>query len=175
MWGCHNTTASLYLIDWLEHEGLSYKLTTDEDLHREGPEVLASAKCVTIGSHPEYWTSQMLDALGTHLRAGGRCVYMGGNGLYWVTSFDPVRPFIIEVRKSGDWLDWWAHPTPGELAHSTTGEAGGLWSRRGRGARRLIGVEMAANCFTVPEPGHAQGSGGCRRATSRNSVSCSTA
>jgi len=151
VWGAHNVTANLYLIDWLEHEGISYVLTTDEELHREGTEVFASSRCLIIGSHPEYWTAQMLEALGAHLRGGGRCLYLGGNGLFWVTSFDPARPYIIEVRKSGDWLDWWAHPTPGEFAHSTTLEAGGLWSRRGRPARRLIGVEMAANCVTLPD------------------------
>ena len=157
VWGAHNVTANLYLIDWLEHEGISYVLTTDEDVHREGAEIFASSRCVIISSHPEYWTGQMLDALGAHLRGGGRCLYLGGNGLYWVTSFDPERPYIIEVRKSGDWLHWWSHPTPGELAHSTTLEAGGLWSRRGRPARRLIGVEMAANCFTLPDAGRPRG------------------
>jgi N,N-dimethylformamidase len=157
VWGAHNVTANLYLIDWLEHEGISYVLTTDEELHREGAGVFASSRCVIIGSHPEYWTGQMLEALGAHLRGGGRCLYLGGNGLFWVTSFDPARPYIIEVRKSGDWLDWWSHPTSGELAHSTTLEAGGLWSRRGRPARRLIGVEMAANCFTLPDAGRPRG------------------
>jgi N,N-dimethylformamidase len=92
----------------------------------------------------------MLDALRDHQRGGGRCLYLAGNGLYWVTSVDPDRPHVIEVRKSGDWYDWWANVTPGELAHSTTLEGGGLWARRGRPARRMVGVEMAANCFTEP-------------------------
>ena len=150
VWGSHNLTANLYLIDWLGAMGFSYSLTTDEDLHRDGLAVLTGARALIIGSHPEYWTGAMLDALRDHLEAGGRCLYLAGNGLYWVTSVDPQRPYVIEVRKSGDWYDWWAHPTPGELAHSTTLEPGGKWSRRGRPARRFVGVEMAANCFTDP-------------------------
>jgi N,N-dimethylformamidase len=150
VWGSHNLTANLYLIDWLEATGFPYSLTTDDDLHRDGVAVLEGARALIIGSHPEYWTGPMLDALRDHLEAGGRCLYLGGNGLYWVTSVDRQRPYVIEVRKSGDWYDWWAHPTPGELAHSSTLEPGGKWSRRGRPARRLVGVEMAANCFTDP-------------------------
>lgn len=157
VWGAHNVTADLYLIDWLEHQEVSYTLTTDEDLHWFGRPLLDRYRCLIIACHPEYWTEPMLDALRDYLWHGGRCLYLGGNGLYWVTSVDPERPYVMEVRKSGDWLDWWAHPTPGELAHSTTLEGGGLWSRRGRSARRLIGVEMAANCFTEPEPGASWG------------------
>ena len=157
VWGSHNVTADLYLIDWLENQGFSYNLNTDEDLHRDGRALLEQYRSLIIASHPEYWTGEMLDGLRDYLRRGGRCLYLAGNGLYWVTSVDPGRPYVIEVRKSGDWLDWWAHPTPGELAHSTTMEGGGLWSRRGRPARRLIGVEMAANCFVEPDPDEGRG------------------
>jgi len=147
-WGSHNSTANLYLVDWLEHEAHEYDLQTDEDLHREGAELLGAYRCVIVGSHPEYWTERMLDALATYLRSGGRVLYLAGNGLFWVTSLDAERPFLMEVRKSGDWQDWWAIPEPGEFQHSTTLESGGLWSRRGRPPRSLLGVEMAANVFT---------------------------
>ena len=42
---------------------------------------LRRARVVITGSHPEYWSEQMLDAWGTYLRQGGRLVYLGGNGL----------------------------------------------------------------------------------------------
>ena len=74
----------------------------------------------------------MLDGLGRYLRQGGRVMYLGGNGLYWVTSTDGERPYLIEVRKGGkgDYPEWW-HVEPGQTQHSTTLEAGGLWSERG--------------------------------------------
>lgn len=149
-WGSHNSTANLYLVDWLEHEAHEYDLQTDEDVHREGAELLCAYRCVIVGSHPEYWTERVLDALATYLRAGGRVLYLAGNGLFWVTSLDAERPFLMEARKSGDgdYEAYFARPQPGQMQHSTTLEPGGLWSRRGRPARRLIGVEHSANVFT---------------------------
>jgi len=52
-----------------------------------------------LGSHPEYWSAAMLQAFVSYQGAGGRVMYLGGNGLYWVTSVDPERPWLIEVRK----------------------------------------------------------------------------
>jgi N,N-dimethylformamidase len=150
VWGCHNLTANLYLTEWLEALSVPYSLATDEQLHHRGAGLLLRYRCIIIGSHPEYWTAQMLEGLRAYLFAGGRCLYLAGNGLLWVTSVDPERAYIIEVRKSGDGLDPGGDPPPGELAHSTTLEPGGMWSRRGWPARRLVGVEYAANCFTHP-------------------------
>jgi N,N-dimethylformamidase len=149
-WGAHTVPANLYLIDWLEHTGQPYDVLCDQHLHDEGAEALRPYRCIVLGSHPEYWTAQMLDALERYLDDGGRCLYLGGNGLYWVTSLDPERPFVMEVRKSGDgdYEAYFARPQPGQMQHSTTLEVGGLWSRRGRPARRLIGVEHSANVFT---------------------------
>jgi N,N-dimethylformamidase len=145
-WGAHGLTANLYLIDWLETKRFDYELITDERLHAGGGSALAPYRCVILGSHPEYWTAAMLDGFEDYLGSGGRALYLGGNGLYWVTSVDPQRPYVIEVRKSGDgdFEDNWSVPVPGELQHSTTLEIGGLWSRRGRPPRSLVGVEMAA-------------------------------
>jgi hypothetical protein len=41
------------------------------------------------GSHPEYHTPQMLDALQAYRDHGGRLVYLGGNGFYWKIALDP--------------------------------------------------------------------------------------
>lgn len=149
-WGAHTVPANLYLIDWLEHSGQAYDVLCDQHLHEQGADCLRPYRCIILGSHAEYWTAEMLDALENYLDAGGRCLYLGGNGLYWVTSLDPERPFIMEVRKSGDgdYEAYFARPEPGQMQHSTTLEVGGLWSRRGRPARRLVGVEHAANVFT---------------------------
>jgi N,N-dimethylformamidase len=147
-WGAHNLTADLYLLDWLETKGYGYDAFADHDLHREGFDLLRRYGCLILSSHPEYWTGPMLDALALYVRRGGRVLYLGGNGLYWVTTFDPERPHLIEVRKSGegDYGPAFA-PEPGEIQHSTTLEVGGLWARRGRPARSLVGIEFSANMF----------------------------
>jgi N,N-dimethylformamidase len=145
-WGAHGVTANLYLIDWLEAKGLAYDVICDEHLHRDGHAALAPYRCVILGSHPEYWTGAMLDGLRAYIDGAGRVLYLGGNGLYWVTSVDAEQPWVMEVRKSGDgdYEDNWSVPVPGELQHSTTLEIGGLWARRGRPPRSLMGVEMSS-------------------------------
>jgi N,N-dimethylformamidase len=152
-WGTHNLPADLYLIDWLRHRGQDHDVLCDQDLHQHGADALRPYRCVMLGSHPEYWTSAMLSGLETYLEDGGRVMYLGGNGLYWVTSLDPERPHVMEVRKSGDgdYDQFATHAQPGQMQHSTTLETGGLWSRRARPARRLVGIEHAANVFVQAE------------------------
>ncbi len=143
--GTHCLAADLYLIDWMEAMGLGYDVITDEDLHFEGLDLLSSYNVVATGSHPEYWSGQMLDALESYLEEGGRLMYLGGNGFYWVTSFDPERPHIIEVRRWKGIRTWEAQP--GEYYHSTTGEFGGLWRYRGRPPQKIAGVGFSAQGF----------------------------
>ena len=94
----------------MEVQGCDYDVVTDEDLHREGADLLASYKVVVTGTHPEYWTEQMLDGLEGYLADGGRLMYLGGNGFYWITSFDPERPHVIEIRRWGGTGPWKAQP-----------------------------------------------------------------
>ena len=126
--------ADLYLIDWLEQKNFSYDVATDENLHHERQDLLANYKVILTGSHPEYWTAPMLEALEEFLAGGGRLIYLGGNGFFWVTSVDPERPHIVEVRRGLAGTRAW-NSLPGECYHSTTGELGGLW-RAGAGAAR---------------------------------------
>ncbi len=145
--GAHTLPADLYLVDWLETTGQDYDVLGDQHLHGSA-DALLSYRCVILGAHPEYWTSQMLDALDLYIASGGRVMYLGGNGLYWVASLDPERPYIMEVRKSGDGdFGPGSLLEPGAMQHSTTLEVGGLWARRGRPPRRLLGVEHSANVF----------------------------
>jgi len=90
------------------------------------------------GSHPEYFTSEMLDAFEGHLAAGGRLMYMGGNGLYWRVTCDAAHPGLIELRRAEDGTRAWAE-VPGEYYHAS-GEYGGLWRRLGRPPNRLVGI-----------------------------------
>ncbi len=138
----HQFTADLYLVDWMQEKGYQFDVATDGDLHLEGEELLARYPVVVTGSHPEYWSAQMLDALESYLSKGGRLMYLGGNGFYWVTSFDPARPHVIEVRR---WHATGAYEAdPGEYYHSTTGELGGLWRFRNRAPQRVTGVGFTA-------------------------------
>jgi N,N-dimethylformamidase len=141
-----NFTADLFIIDWLERVGLGYDLITDEDLHAEGATALEGYQVVVTGSHPEYYTTEMLDGLEAWLNAGGRLMYMGGNGFYWRVSHHPTAPGVYEVRRAEDGLRAW-DAEPGEYYHSTTGEYGGLWRRQNRAPNRLAGVGFIAQGF----------------------------
>lgn len=142
--------SNLRLVDWLEEAGHEFDLITDEDLHEEGAGALAPYRTVLSVSHPECWTGNMLDGLEEYLNGGGRFMYLGGAGLSRVTSVDPHRPHVIEIRGRAG-----AGPgkeAPGESFHSATGERGGMWADRGRAPERLVGVGWTA------EPGNGAGS-----------------
>jgi N,N-dimethylformamidase beta subunit-like, C-terminal len=149
----HQFPADLHLVDWLDVKGFETDVITDEDLHEDGLSLLARYRVVLTGSHPEYWTVQMLDALESYLGEGGRLMYLGGNGFYWTTSIDPHRRHVIEVRRGRRGTGTW-RGEPGEDFHSTTGEPGGLWRDRGRPPQRLVGVGMAAQGFDRGLPYH---------------------
>ena len=146
-WRLHDAprhfAADLYLVGWLEARGFAYDVLTDEDLHREGHHLLGRYRVVLTGSHPAYVTSAMHAAIRHYLDHGGRLMYLGGNGFYWVTSIDPRRPHLVELRRGTTGTRAW-ESLPGEEYHSTTGELGGLWRRRGQAPQRLAGVGFAA-------------------------------
>ena len=132
----------LHLIAWLKEKGHEYDVITDEDLHWEGMALLAPYKVIITGSHPEYWSGRMLEALKAYLDGGGRLMYLGGNGFYWVTGMDPLERHTVEIRRWGGTQTWEAQP--GEFYLNTTGEMGGLWRFRGRLPQQLVGVGFTA-------------------------------
>ena len=138
----HQFNADLLLVEWLEAQGNPFDVVTDEDLHHEGAELLAPYKVVLTGTHPEYWSGQMLEGLESYLNNGGRLMYLGGNGFYWITSLDPEGMHTVEVRRSRGIRTWEA--APGEEFHSTTGEMGGLWRFRNKAPQKIVGVGFAA-------------------------------
>jgi N,N-dimethylformamidase len=137
-------SADLYLVDWLEHHGYHYDVLTDEDLHREGARALAAYQVILTGSHPEYVTGRMLDAVDEYVSGGGRLMYLGGNGFYWVTSSPPDQADVIEVRRGYAGSRTW-ESLPGDEYHSSTSVKGGLWRHRGRSPNQLVGVGFAAS------------------------------
>ena len=143
----------LYMIDWLDEKGFAYDVITDEDVHFQGADRLSGYKVIITGSHPEYWSGQMLDALESYLADGGRLMYTGGNGFYWATAWDPEKPHIIEVRRgiSGS-RAWNSHP--GEQEMSSTGEHCGIWRHLGRSPNAIVGVGFAGQGWDLDTPGY---------------------
>ncbi len=143
--------ADLNIIAWLEWTGRPYDVISDEDLHHEGSELLERYRVVITGTHPEYYSTPMLDGVESYLRSGGRLMYLGGNGFYWRIAFSPTRPGVIEVRRAEDGTRAWASEV-GESYHSFTGEYGGLWRRLGRPPQRTVGVGFIAQGFDGARP-----------------------
>lgn len=141
--GMRHLAADLYITGWLEKRGHHFDVATDEDLDKEGFKLLQSYSVLVTGTHPEYWTRPMLKALKQYLNNGGRLMYLGANGFYWVTSLDPERPHLIEVRRGNAGTRSWDSP-PGELYHSTTGESGGMWRHHGYVPQQLVGIGFTA-------------------------------
>ena len=140
--------ADLYLVDWLEEQGAAFDVITDHDLHAEGLGLISDYDVVLTGTHPEYCTRAMLEALERYVgEEEGNLMYLGGNGFYWVTTIDSDRPHLAEVRRGINGTRAWSS-RPGELRHQQTGEQGGLWRYRGRDPNRLVGVGFASQCDT---------------------------
>ncbi|WP_136056128.1 N,N-dimethylformamidase beta subunit family domain-containing protein [Microbacterium sp. K24] len=146
-------SADLYLVDWLMEKGQPFDVLTDHDLHRDGAALLAAYDVVITGSHPEYVSGRMLDALEAHLDDGGSLMYLGGNGFYWVTSQDAERPHLLEIRR-GPVGTRPSEGGPGQGFHSTTGEPGGMWRQRGRWPNGLTGIGMTAQGWDSKAPGY---------------------
>ncbi|KNY04680.1 N,N-dimethylformamidase beta subunit family domain-containing protein [Microbacterium sp. GCS4] len=146
-------SADLYLVNWLMEKGRAFDVVTDHDLHRDGAALLDGYDVVITGSHPEYVSARMLDALDAHADRGGSLMYLGGNGFYWVTSQDADRPHLLEIRRGAVGTRPSETP-PGQGFHSTTGEPGGLWRLRGRWPNALTGVGMTAQGWDSKAPGY---------------------
>ncbi|MEQ8387652.1 MAG: LamG-like jellyroll fold domain-containing protein [Alphaproteobacteria bacterium] len=148
--GPHQLSGDLHLVDWLMEKEIAHDVLTDEALHLEGIEALNPYRVIVTGTHPEYWSERMLEALETYMENGGRVMYLGGNGFYWVTSFHPDAPHVIEIRRADGIRTW--ESAPGERYHASTGERGGLWRWRGRPPQALVGVGFTAQGFDRNSP-----------------------
>ena len=138
--------ADTHIIDWLEEKGIAFEIITEDDLDAEGDSLLAPYRCVMTGTHPEYPSTAMLDAIANFQGRGGRFIYFGGNGFYWRTSYHPTLPGVIEMRRAEDGIRSWA-AEGGEYYHSFTGELGGMWRRMGRAPQSVAGAGMTAQGF----------------------------
>ncbi|MCI0754897.1 N,N-dimethylformamidase beta subunit family domain-containing protein [Teichococcus vastitatis] len=141
--GLRHYPADSHLLAWLEARGIDFDVITDEDLDDEGTSLLSPYSVVLTGSHPEYHTERMLDALTAYRDRGGRLCYLGGNGFYWRIARDPARPHIIEIRRAEGGIRAWAAEA-GEYYHQIDGALGGLWRRNRRPPQALVGVGFSA-------------------------------
>lgn len=149
--GPHQLSADLEILDWLEAQGIEVDLLTDHDLHAEGLSALSGHAALLTGSHPEYASGKVLDALTAFNRQGGHLAYLGGNGFYCVVNVYPDAPHVMELRRGHASGLHWKSP-PGEAHHAATGEPGGYWRLRGRSAHRLFGVGTASVMFDRGQP-----------------------
>lgn len=146
--GPHGFPVDLHALQFFAERGTSIEVITDHDLDREGFAALAGCTALLTGSHPEYWTRPMHEALQRHLEMGGSLAYLGGNGFYWATAADATG---VEVHRGVSGTRTW-EGRAGEEHLALNGEPGGLWRWRGRPEHRLTGVGSCGMGFTHALP-----------------------
>ena len=137
-----------YLLSWLDDMGYAVDVVTDEDLHREGLGLLSPYRAVITGSHPEYLSEAMYDALEGYTQSGGRLFVAGGNSFYCRVAFSDHFPGVMETRRTQDGIRP-ARCEPGEHFHSLDGSLSGRWRNSGRPPNQLIGVGFTAQGMDV--------------------------
>jgi N,N-dimethylformamidase len=144
-------TSDLDLIAWLEQLNTGYDVVTDEDLHRAGPGLLQRYQVALTGTHPEYMSARMFDAIALWTTGGGRLMYLGGNGFSMNVNFDAERPWIMENRR----VELWERGEDfqrSEAINATDGRRGGYFTASGRQPAAVTGVESATMGFDHSYP-----------------------
>lgn len=144
-------TSDLDLVAWLDQLDIGYDVVTDEDLHRAGSDLLRPYQVVLTGTHPEYMSARMFDAIADWTAGGGRLMYLGGNGFSMNVNFDAERPWIMENRRVELWErgEEFQHS---EAINSTDGLRGGYFTASGRQPWAVTGVESATMGFDHSYP-----------------------
>ena len=143
----HLLPVDLHLLRFCRNNAIEIDILTDHDLHMEGSRALAPYAGVLTGSHPEYWTSQMLGALDRFLDDGGNLAYLGGNGFYLSVALDDD---VMELRRDAHDSIW--SSAAGESHLALTGELGGTWESRGRHPQSLVGCTYLMMSFGPSRP-----------------------
>jgi len=137
----HLTRGELWILGWLESQGIQPDVYTDLDFHNDGLDAGQYA-CLVFGTHPEYWTEQMYDNLVGYLDAGGSLVYLGGNGVFEIGAPDnDQKEMVFRLGVEGG---------PRELA---------LFRTRGKPELAVLGVatercSVDGSPFLVRAAGH---------------------
>jgi N,N-dimethylformamidase len=141
--GLRHFVADSHLTDWLRVKGWKFDVVTDEDLDELGVAVLNGYDVVITGTHPEYHTRRMLEAILEYRESGGSFMYMGGNGFYWKIAREAQFPHIMEIRRAEGGIRAWASE-PGEYYNQLDGGYGGMWRRNGLAPQAIGGVGFVA-------------------------------
>jgi N,N-dimethylformamidase len=143
--------SDLYLIAWLEHLGVPYDVVTDEDLHIEGRALLDGYRVAISGSHPEYISIPMFDAVQGWVDEGGRYLYLGGNGFTSCVTWGTERPWLMENRATGRMRVDDAR-TRAEAVNQLDGLLGSQMAESGRSPGSLWGVDSVTMGFDRSYP-----------------------
>ena len=149
--GLRHFNADSHITDWLHEKSFAFDVITDEDLDDDGHAALAGYDVVITGSHPEYYTRNMMEALLQYRTGGGTLMYMGGNGFYWKIARSAGVPHVLEIRRAEGGMRVWASE-PGEYYHQLDGEYGGMWRRNGMPPQMIAGVGFAVEGDFVGSP-----------------------
>jgi N,N-dimethylformamidase len=144
-------TSDLDLVAFLDRLGIEYDVVTDEDVHAGGRELLDAYPVVLTGTHPEYMSARMFDAVSGWVSDGGRLMYLGGNGFSMNVAFSAGRPWIMENRRAELW-ERDEETQRSEVRNATDGLRGGYLAASGRESARLTGVESATMGFDHSYP-----------------------
>ena len=140
--GLRHFPADSHLTQWLREKGFDYDVITDEDLDDHGLDALRPYDVVLTGSHPEYHTRRMIEALVAYREGGGYLMYLGANGFYWKIARPAAAPHLLEIRRAEGGIRAWASE-PGEYYHQLDGGYGGMWRRNGIAPQCTGGVGFA--------------------------------
>lgn len=140
--GLRHFPADSHLTQWLREQGHDYDVITDEDLDDQGLAALRPYDVIMTGTHPEYHTRRMIEALIAYREAGGYLMYLGANGFYWKIARPAHAPHLLEIRRAEGGIRAWASE-PGEYYNQLDGEYGGMWRRNGIAPQATGGVGFA--------------------------------
>ncbi|SSW66141.1 N,N-dimethylformamidase beta subunit family domain-containing protein [Achromobacter agilis] len=140
--GLRHFPADSHLTHWLREKEFDYDVITDEDLDDQGLDALRPYDVVLTGSHPEYHTRRMIEALVAYREGGGYLMYLGANGFYWKIARPAAAPHLLEIRRAEGGIRAWASE-PGEYYHQLDGGYGGMWRRNGIAPQCTGGVGFA--------------------------------
>ncbi len=149
--GLRHFSADSHITDWLREKGFEFDVVTDEDLDEQGVAALEGYAVVLTGSHPEYYTRNMMESLLAFRRGGGSMMYLGGNGFYWKIARSTSVPYALEIRRAEGGMRTWASE-PGEYYNQFDGEYGGMWRRNGLAPQAIAGVGFAVEGDFVGSP-----------------------
>jgi len=148
--GCpHNLPVDLHFLRFCHDNGIAFDLVTDHDLHEQGIDCLRGRRAVVTGSHPEYMSIEMEQALRQFAADGGGIAYLGGNGFAATVAF---KGDLMELRRSPLEAGRTWDGRVAEQSLSITNEPGGYLRARGRGEFSLIGSAISLMGFDGARP-----------------------